>query len=131
LSLVVADDETVRDLNRRYRGLDEVTDVLSFSPHHGGPYEGEAKPPGEKLVPFPQAGLQQEFLGEVILAYPQAERQAAQAGHPVPWEVANLVVHGILHLLGQDHGDPQSERTMLEQQRAALDRLFPGSKDGG
>jgi probable rRNA maturation factor len=126
MGLVVADDETVRELNRRYRGLDEVTDVLAFSPHHGGPEEGEGRPRPLEPVPFPRLESSGEFLGEVIIAYPQAERQAAQLGHSPGQELADLVVHGVLHLLGYDHGDPESESAMLEQHRAALSRVPPG-----
>ena len=122
LALVVADDETIRELNRRYRGLDEVTDVLAFSPTHQGRYEGEDEPPPLDPVPFPDVGLGQEPLGDVVISFPQAERQAADAGHPVQRELATLVIHGILHLLGHDHAEPEEERVMLARQQEALEQ---------
>ena len=122
LALVVADDETVRELNRRYRGMDEVTDVLAFSPTHQGHYEGEGEPPPLDAVPFPDVGLGQEPLGDVVISFPQAERQAAEAGHPVQRELATLVIHGILHLLGHDHAEPEEERVMLARQQEALEQ---------
>ena len=99
VGLVVTDDETVRDLNRRYRGIDEPTDVLSFG------YEATTEP-----FVTPPDGVRR--LGEVILSYPTAERQALEAGHSVQEEAAHLVVHGLLHLLGYDHEDPDDERRM-------------------
>ena len=121
LGLVLADDETVRRLNRDYRGLDETTDVLAFAFHHPGHYEGEGEPPrvsnGEAFVTLP---LKESFLGEVIISFPQGVRQAREHGHPVIEELALLVTHGVLHLLGYDHLSPQEERLMKEREAAAL-----------
>jgi probable rRNA maturation factor len=98
LSILVTDDETVHDLNKRYAGEDHTTDVLSFSL-----LEGE-----EFVVPDDVTRL-----GEVIISYPTAERQAADARKPVGDEIDHLLVHGILHLLGYDHANPEDERTMF------------------
>ena len=127
VGIVVADDETVRDLNGRYLGLDEATDVLAFSPVHAGHYEGDEEPPPVPNVPFPQADDAPEEIGEVVIAYPYAARQAEERGHAASEEVALLVVHGILHLLGHDHAEPDEERLMEELQRAALS-LATGGK---
>lgn len=126
LGVVIADDETVHDLNHRYRGLDETTDVLSFSPVHAGPYEGEVEPPPTPEIAFPRADGQEEELGEVVVAFPQAERQAGQGGRSTADEVDLLVVHGVLHLLGHDHAETDQEQAMRELERAALDRVGPG-----
>ena len=107
VGLVVTGDETVRDLNRRYRGLDEPTDVLSFG----------HEPAGEPFV-TPPDGVRR--LGEVVLSYPTAERQAQEAGHSVQEEAAHLVTHGLLHLLGYDHEDPEDERRMRARERFVL-----------
>jgi probable rRNA maturation factor len=115
VSLAVTDDETVRDLNRRYRGLDEPTDVLSFG------HEAAAAPFGRvRTAPFvtPPDGVRR--LGEVILSYPTAERQAGEAGRSVQEEAAHLVVHGILHLLGYDHESLLDERRMRAQEKSLL-----------
>jgi len=130
LSLVIADDETLRTLNREYAGLDEGTDVLSFpllSPGDEG--EGDA-PLATEGYPFvvPQGEDLPVQLGEVILSYPQAARQAQAAGHPVQREVALLVAHGVLHLLGYDHATPEEEAAMWRKQDAVLARLFPQAK---
>lgn len=123
VSLVVADDRTVRSLNAQYRGLDEVTDVLAFAWDHQGPWEG----PGHsskryRSATFAIPGRKTSELGEVIIAYPQAERQAREKGHSVDREVALLVVHGVLHLMGYDHAQPKEEARMRALESAALAR---------
>lgn len=110
VGLTVTDDATVRALNARYRGLDEVTDVLSF-----GLTEASPDAPGGPFALPPSGRIQ---LGDVVLSYPQAARQARQAGHTVVHEAAVLVAHGVLHLLGYDHAEPEEERVMFSKQEA-------------
>ena len=92
LSLLVTDDVIVNELNRRYRGIDRTTDVLAFALQEdsGG-------------IAFPAVPDGISHLGEVIISYPQAERQAEEQGHALRRELAILVIHGVLHLLGYDH----------------------------
>jgi len=104
LSIAVTDDETVRALNREYAGEDAVTDVLSFSQREGE----EFVTPPEGVPP----------LGEVVIAYPQAARQAAERGHMADEEVTRLLVHGVLHLLGYDHAEPEEARRMRGREDA-------------
>jgi probable rRNA maturation factor len=109
LSLLITDDAMVHELNKTYRGVDRSTDVLSFALEadgRDGAATGFVMPPGEKV-----------HLGEVIVSYPKAAKQAAERKHPVEDELALLVVHGVLHLLGYDHDNPDREREMrlLEQ----------------
>ena len=121
LGLVLADDATVHRLNRDYRGLDETTDVLAFAFDHPGYYEGEEEPPPiPNDEPFIAASQEESFLGEVIVSFPQCVRQAEAQGHPVMEELALLITHGVLHLLGYDHLDPDEERVMKEREAAAL-----------
>jgi probable rRNA maturation factor len=111
LGVVISDDATVRELNRRYLGVDEPTDVLSFG--LGG--KGDALfvlPPGEAAP-----------LGEVIISYPTAVRQAEEQGHSVEAEVAHLLVHGILHLLGYDHLEAEDERVMRRREEEILEDM--------
>ena len=114
VSVVFAGDDVVRDLNREHRGLDETTDVLAFSFAHEGEYYGE--PDGrvsvEELPGFALPPGQPEPLGEVIVSHPQAVRQAAEAGRTVRGELAALLAHGVLHLLGYDHMEPGDEAVM-------------------
>lgn len=123
VSVVIADDEALLELNERHRGEAAVTDVLSFSPHHAGPFMGEGDGPDDGEFPdFPSPDGGPEELGEVVISYPQAKRQARQAGRPVAAEVEMLVAHGVLHLLGYDHAEPDEEREMFALQDAALAR---------
>lgn len=138
VSLWVTSDETVRSLNEDFRGLDEVTDVLSFSTSHPGHWEGTSSPPRESQ-PSDGEGAASAFvyppeepppLGEVIISYPQAQRQAAERGVPVDRELALLIVHGVLHLSGHDHLERGEEAEMQAKERAALQtvprlRTFP------
>jgi probable rRNA maturation factor len=105
LSVLITDDETLRRLNREYAGEDKATDVLSFSQR-----EGEEFPEAEGATP----------LGEVIVSYPTAERQAREAGRSTEEEVAHLLVHGVLHLLGYDHAEPEEERRMRAREAEIL-----------
>ena len=124
VSVVIADDEVVRELNLRHRGLDENTDVLSFSFTHEGEYYGEE----ERSVPeidfvLPPTENSGTSLGEIIISYPQSRRQAEQAGHPVGRELTVLLVHGVLHLLGYDHEEPDDEAVMKAAESRAMERM--------
>ena len=110
LSLRLTTDEEVQALNRAYRGLDEPTDVLSFP--LDAPQANFVLPP---RTPRP--------LGEVVIAYPYVVRQAEEAGLPVEAELAHVLVHGILHLLGYDHEAPDDEAAMRAREEAILEAL--------
>ena len=122
VSLLVTDDDTVRTLNAEYRGLDENTDVLSFSAEHPGHWEGDDEGPQKESgdlhfvlpsdAPLP--------LGEIIVSFPQAQRQAGERGVSAINELAHLVVHGALHLVGYDHLEPEEATLMQAREREAL-----------
>ncbi|MDA0770718.1 MAG: rRNA maturation RNase YbeY [SAR202 cluster bacterium Casp-Chloro-G4] len=122
LSLVIADDDTVRELNRTYRGLDQTTDVLSFAFDNQGEYYGEGSPPSDwtEDVEFILPTSVDVGLGEVIISYPQALRQATEAGRDVNDELAHLTTHGILHLLGHDHMVDAEQEVMAAKETAIL-----------
>ena len=125
VSVVIADDDVVRELNNRHRGLDETTDVLAFSFRHRGEYHGEGGGPSEHSedVEFVLPPGEPQGLGELVVSYPQARRQAGECGHPVKRELAVLLVHGILHLLGCDHVEPGEQAAMQERAANVLARL--------
>jgi len=100
LTIVLTDDAEVQDLNARYRGLDQTTDVLSF-----GLFEPAESPTGDPLEALAP-------LGDVVISYPRAVAQAQELGHPVDEEVAWLVVHGTLQLLGYRHDTPEEAKEM-------------------
>lgn len=111
--VVITDEATVRELNRRYRGRDEPTDVLSFG--LGDRADASfALPPDEP-----------PHLGEVVISYPTAVRQAEEEGHSVEAELAHLLVHGVLHLLGYEHEESEDERIMREREEQILEELEP------
>lgn len=120
-TIVLTDDEEIRSLNAQWRDVDEVTDVLSFA------YQ-EAE----------DGHLMPELLGDVIISLPTARRYAedakhaewvGDAAHPVtPWtfplELAFLISHGFLHLLGFDHEEPEDEIEMRSAEREVFDALI-------
>lgn len=106
VSVALVDDEYIRRLNRAYRGKDSPTDVLSFAFR-----EGDQLPGGEEL------------LGDVVVSLEAARRQSLDYGHSYEREVAFLVVHGVLHLLGYDHQDEEGRRAMRDREEAVLSRL--------
>ena len=110
LGILITSQEIIQELNRRYLKEDHPTDVLSFAM-----LESEE---GEEPFPCPEDGVQ--HLGEVIISFPQAERQAAEHGHSSEKETAVLLIHGILHLLGYDHATPEDEQAMEEREAAVL-----------
>jgi probable rRNA maturation factor len=92
-SIVLADDDLLRRLNREFRDLDETTDVLSF-PGPGRVADGPA------------------MLGDVVIAFETARRDASGADKRLADHLCHLVVHGILHLLGHDHRSAAAARRM-------------------
>jgi probable rRNA maturation factor len=117
LSVALVDDERMRGLNRDWRGKDATTDVLSFSQ-----IEGEAVTSGIEL------------LGDVVISVPVLEKQAADGGWTVDEELARLLLHGVLHLLGFDHESDEDARAMrFEEERivaALAARRIPCAWEG-
>lgn len=122
VSVVIADDETLHDLNLRFRGFDEPTDVLSFG-EESDPSLTEAGADESPAFPYPPEDSRS--LGEIVLSYPLALRQAGEHNVRVEEEVALLIVHGVLHLLGHDHAEPNEEAAMKTLENQALAALFP------
>ena len=114
LGLFIATGERVKRLNRDYLGRDEPTDVLAFSAREE---IGADHPP---FVPPPDGVL---HLGEVIIAYPQAVKQAEEYKHSVKREIAVLVIHGVLHLLGYEHDTPELELKMRAREKEVMSHI--------
>lgn len=115
-SVVIADDATLRSLNQRYRGDDAVTDVLSFG--NTGPSSHHT---ATTVLPFPEPPS--ASWGEIVISYPQAGRQALERGLSVELELAHLIAHGFLHLVGHDHEEPEEARAMQTLEHIVLSRL--------
>ena len=109
LTIVLADDAHLQELNRDYLGVDAPTDVLSF--------------PASEMDP--QTGSR--YIGDIIISVPYAAKGAAKAGHPVESELQLLVVHGVLHLLGHDHAEPKEKAKMWKAQAEVLKSLGLGN----
>ncbi len=118
MGLVIASQEKVRQLNKIYLGEDEPTDVLAFSMLEEGATAD--------LLSFttPPDGI--AHLGEVIISYPQAVKQAGEHCHSVKKEVAILIIHGVLHLLGYDHDTLKPKRKMSAREAAILNSVKGG-----
>lgn len=99
VSLILVNKEEIQKLNMQYRGLDRKTDVLSFES-------------GEKI-----------YLGEIFICVDKVKSQAEEYGHSLEREFAFLLVHGLLHLQGYDHQNPEDEEKMKKKQEEILNSL--------
>ena len=115
LGLVITSQEKVWELNRSYRRENKPTDVLAFY------MTPDAEGIGLSDFVIPPDDVR--HLGEVIISYPQAVRQSQEQAHTAEMELAILVVHGVLHLLGYDHADPEPERLMKAREAEILGTL--------
>lgn len=109
LSIALTTVEHMTALHEKYLDEPGPTDVMSFP-------QDELRPGGGPEEPEPEPGL----LGDVVLCPEVAATQAAAAGHGTEEELHLLLVHGILHLLGYDHAEPDEERAMFDLQRRLL-----------
>ena len=105
LTIVVSDDETLQRLNLEFMGIDAPTDVLSFP------------------ADFVDPDTKRRYLGDVVISLPRAHAQAPENGQSVQDELLLLAVHGILHLLGHDHGEPEEKERMWAAQSEVLSQL--------
>ena len=103
ISVTILDDQNIHEMNLETRGVDRPTDVLSF------PVFDE------------DFGVGYAVLGDIVISYDTAKRQAEQYGHSLERELAFLTVHSVLHLLGYDHEtSPEDEKEMFSRQEAIL-----------
>lgn len=104
-SVVFVNNEEIHEMNREYRGVDRVTDVISFALEDN------------KDIVYDDIRM----LGDIFICIPQMKKQAEEYGHSEKRELAFLAVHGILHLLGYDHMTEEDERVMFALQELILD----------
>lgn len=103
-SIVFVDDEKIQYLNKNYRNIDRITDVISFA------FEDNQKVVYNNV----------RFLGEIYICIPRMIEQAREYGHSETRELAFLTVHGLLHLLGYDHMTEADEKIMFNLQEVIL-----------
>lgn len=121
LSLTLLDDDGIREINREHRGQDKPTDVLSFP----------AFEPSVMLSLSKHSrsfGQEERMLGDVVISIDTARRQAADYDASLRDELHRLLVHGIAHVMGHDHQQPQERAAMLLLERklaAAIDLAWP------
>jgi len=109
LSIVLTDNAHLHELNLNYLGVDSPTDVLSFPSAETDPETGA------------------RYIGDILISIPRAQSQAEAAGHSLESEVQLLVVHGVLHLLGHDHAEPDEKARMWQAQTEILESLGLGN----
>lgn len=104
VSVTFCDDAYIKELNRKYRKIDKSTDVLSF--------------------PLCEGQITDGALGDIVISLEHAKRQAEEYGHGLDREVAFLVAHSTLHLLGYDHElSDEDDRIMRKRQNAVMKRM--------
>jgi probable rRNA maturation factor len=118
LSVMLLDAAAMADLHMRWMDLPGPTDVMSF------PMD-ELEPGGRPDAPEPGP----EMLGDIVLCPEFAAEQAATAGHTLGHELALLTIHGVLHLLGYDHAEPDEEKEMFSLQRQLLEEWVADQVD--
>jgi probable rRNA maturation factor len=111
LAIVLADDCSIRLLNRDWRGVDAATNVLSFPAKTGN---SKTSANGKKPA---------EHLGDIVLAFETIAREARGEGKPFAHHLAHLAVHGFLHLVGYDHERDKDAQVMEDAERAILRQL--------
>ena len=104
-TLRLTNNALIRQFNRSWRNEFSVTDVLSFENAYTDPETGE------------------EYLGDIMISFQKARQQAQLGGHPVQTEIEMLFVHGILHLVGYDHGDKEEWQAMTDMQNTILKKI--------
>jgi probable rRNA maturation factor len=107
----LVDDETIHQINRDYRHVDRVTDVISFA------FNDDKNP--KDAIKSPEV---ERMLGEILICLPQAQRQAKEIGNSEERELSFLFVHGLLHLLGYDHMKKEDEEVMFPLQDIILEK---------
>lgn len=112
VSLSFVNDEQIRALNAQYRGLDQATDVLSFSMLEHVEDEIEYVSPEEET----------ELLGDIVISIERAIEQAREYGHSIERELGFLFTHGFLHVLGYDHQTEADEQEMIALQESILQK---------
>ena len=116
VSIVLADDEYIRQLNRQYRSKDMPTDVLSFAmnDHCAEDHEPDITEAPEDI---------EILLGDIVISLETTARQAQEFGHSLERELAYLTVHGMLHLLGYDHEEEEDRAEMRQEEEYVLSLL--------
>ena len=117
ISLLLVDNEAIREMNKTHRGKDSSTDILSFP--MALIFEGSLESDEGDY------NLDEELLllGDIVISMEKVREQAVEYGHSFERELAFLFTHGMFHLLGYDHENEQEEKRMMEKQEAVLSQM--------
>ena len=118
IDMTIVDEETIKALNADSRGVDKVTDVLSFPC-----FDSLRLPVKEDDFSFDDYDGKRVLLGSIMICRKRAIEQAQEYGHSVDREIGFLACHGFLHILGFDHIEPEDEEVMTAHQRAIMDAV--------
>lgn len=114
VDVTIVDDEEIHAINKEYRHMDKPTDVISFA------LDDELEDSDEpELI----GGPEEHLLGDIIISAETAQRQGEEFGHGLEREILYLGVHGLLHLLGYDHMEPEDKKLMRAKEEEALREL--------
>jgi probable rRNA maturation factor len=113
LDILITNDRQIRRMNKKYRGIDRPTDILSFALNEKN----------ELDIDFPPEQDGVNNLGEIIISYPRVTEQSDEHGVTVEDEFTLLITHGILHLLGYNHEDDSDARKMRRREKAIISRI--------
>lgn len=105
-NVIFVDSKTIHEINKTYRNIDRVTDVISFALEDNKTIE-----------------LDHRLLGDIYICVEKAEEQAKEYGHSFLRELSFLTIHGLLHLLGYDHKEPEEEKVMFQKQEDILNEF--------
>ncbi|AEN78413.1 rRNA maturation RNase YbeY [Ligilactobacillus ruminis] len=115
MSVTLMDNEHIHEINKKYRGVDKPTDVISFAIEEDDPDEVPIILPEDEELDIPKN------IGDIMVSMDKVKEQAEYLGHSEDRELGFLVVHGFLHLNGYDHMKEEDEREMFGLQREILD----------
>ena len=136
ITVMITGDERIRELNRDFKGEDQITDVLSFNADCETAGETESSmseedesgdddwPEFDSSVSVVGDQVESDRLGDIAISLPQVVRQAAENGKSADRELAMLTIHGVLHLLGYDHAEVDEEKVMFDKTDAVLAKIF-------
>lgn len=124
VAVMFASEDTMRTLNRRFNGDDEITDVLAFNQSDAWT-RGKPSPARDK---DDRAAPESDYLGDIAICFEQVRRQARAAGVAVEYELAKMAVHGALHLIGYDHYAEDERREMFSKTDRILASVLQGVK---
>ena len=115
MSVTLMDNEHIHEINKKYRGVDKPTDVISFAIEEDDPDEVPIILPEDEEFDIPKN------IGDIMVSMDKVKEQAEYLGHSEDRELGFLVVHGFLHLNGYDHMKEEDEKEMVGLQREILD----------